>query len=72
MSKYFQAGTALLYILLTGVAFLVLIELLGVHINNALGLPLIFAWILICFLVGYIRALVVCQCPFRHQKAHLG
>jgi Zn-dependent protease with chaperone function len=53
MSKYFQAGLVLLYVLLTAFAFLLLLRLSGVYISNTAGWLMMAGWCLFCFSSSY-------------------
>ena len=66
MSKYFHAGLVLSYVLITALAFLVMLGLFGVRITDAAGVAAMAAWGLFCLAAGYLSASFYL---FRHLKA---
>src|SRR5258708_36760957 len=53
MSKYFQTGLILLYVLLTGLTFLLVVELSEVAVPEAIAWLGIAGWLSFCFLSAY-------------------
>ncbi len=52
MTKYFHAGLVLVYVLITALASLVVLELFGVRITDAVGFTAMAVWGLLCFLAA--------------------
>src|SRR5579872_1194980 len=65
MSRYLQAGLVLSYVLLTIVAFLLVLQLSGVFVPVVAGWLVILAWLAFCFLS---TAAVTGIYLFRHGK----
>lgn len=63
MSKYFQTGLVLLYVVLTAFTFLLVLELSGVPISDTTGLLVMAGWSSLCFSSAYFSADFVL---FRH------
>ena len=73
MSKYFQRGLALLYVLLTVICFLFVLVLSGVYISVAAGVFFISAWLLFCYFSAWfaVGPWLFFRRPYREEEERL-
>lgn len=77
MSKYFQRGLALLYILLTAFCFLILLSLSGVYLSDRVVITIMTVWLLFCLSSAWLFTDIrlffrhTCRKPVREEQEKL-